>query len=205
MQSTYHGENVGKAGQLTKQIVAPGMFVALILASNFALAGIPNVKFFDLLVFVAGYTLGFRRGVLVAVVSWAIYDAANPWGYAGLVLAGVTMASEIVYALAGAALARFMGPERLSLGFSRTSVVLAALALVTTLAYDVATNLYTGWFWAGIAGSSDYGHWLAVALVGPGALLFMAMHVGSNLVLFPTFGPLLIKGSERVKQIIGWE
>ena len=44
---------------------------------------------------------------------------------------------------------------------------------------------------AGLAGGTDYSRWIGVALFGPGALLFMLLHVGSNVVLFPVFGVLL--------------
>ena len=205
MQRSYDVGDVNRAGVLAREVVAPGIFVALILASNFALAGIPNVKFFDLVVLVAGYTLGFRRGATVAVVAWAVYDTANPWGPAGLALLATKMGGELIYALAGATLRRFVQPERIMLGLSGLTIALAVTGIVTTLAYDILTNLYTGWFWAGIASSSDYVHWIGVALFGPGALLFMVMHVGSNLVLFPTFGPLLIKGADRAKLALGWE
>ena len=73
-------------------------------------------------------------------------------------------------------------------------------ALVTTVPYDLATNLYTAYFWAGLAGGTEYIRWIGVTLFGPGALLFMVLHVGSNVVLFPTFAPLFIKGAEQVQR-----
>lgn len=192
-------------GRLVREIIAPGMFVALILASNFALAGLPNVKFFDLLVFVAGFTLGFRRGMTVAVVAWVVYDVANPWGPAGAALLLTEIGSEFVYAVAGGIMGRLVPADKVSLGPSRNSIILTVIALMTTFAYDLATNVYTGWAWAGITGGHDYSHWIGVALFGPGALLFMALHIGSNLVLFPVFGPLLIQGADLTKRALGWE
>ena len=192
-------------GRLAREVLAPGMFVALILTSNFALADLPNVKFFDLLVFVAGYALGFRRGATVAVVAMLAYEVANPWGPAGMALLLTKVGAEVVYAVAGAAARRLVRPERVVLGPSRLSLLLVAAAVGSTLAYDLVTNLYTGWFWGSIAGGTEYARWIGVALVGPGALLFMALHIGSNAALFPVFGPLLIKGADRVKQSLGWE
>ena len=54
-----------------RELVLPAAFILAILASNYALASQPNVKLFDLLVFTAGFTLGFRRGALVAAGAWA--------------------------------------------------------------------------------------------------------------------------------------
>jgi hypothetical protein len=201
------GDRIGlrkPAGLLAREVVAPGMFVALVLASNFALADLPNVKLFDLLVFVAGYTLGFRRGVTVAAMAWVLYDTANPWGPASPMLLLTKIAGETVYAIAGAGLRRFVLPDRVKLGPGSLSLVLIGTAFATTLTYDLVTNIYTGFIWAGIAGGTEYTRWLGIALFGQGAVLFMVMHVGSNLVLFPVFGPLLMKGADRTKRALGW-
>ncbi|MCH8331075.1 MAG: hypothetical protein IH946_06810, partial [Bacteroidetes bacterium] len=76
-------------------LAPPGLFVAAILGSNYALIGLPNVKLFDLLVFVAGYTLGLRRGATVAVAAGLVYGQANPWGYAQPSLLATLMGAEV--------------------------------------------------------------------------------------------------------------
>jgi hypothetical protein len=195
----------GRSGVLTRELLMPGAFVLAILVSNYALAGLPNVKLFDLLVFVAGATLGLRRGVLVAVAAWLVYDMANPWGPAQLPLLLTKVGAEMGYAVAGAVFARMGMLNALRLGPSKASVGFVAAALVTTIAYDLATNLYTAYFWAGLAGGTEYMRWIGVTLFGPGALLFMVLHVGSNVALFPVFGPLFIKAAERAKRSAGME
>ena len=90
-------------GILVREALAPGTFVALILASNYALASMPNVKLFDLLVFVAGYTLGLRRGITVAVAAWLVYGQISPWGVAQPQLLATLMVSEALFAGAGVA------------------------------------------------------------------------------------------------------
>ncbi len=179
-------------------------FVAAILGTNYALAGLPNVKVFDLLVFVAGYTLGLRRGVAVAMGAWLVYGTFNPWGAAGPVLLMTLMTSEVVYALAGAGLRMVVPPGRLRVLPGRRSLLFAAAAVVCTLAYDAATNVFTGLAWAQMAGGTQYVRWLLVALFNPGALLFSAMHVGSNVALFALAGPALIKGIEKGKGSLPW-
>ncbi|MBI2872799.1 MAG: hypothetical protein HYY00_06385 [Chloroflexi bacterium] len=186
------------------ELAVVAAFIAAILATNYALVRVPNVKLLDLMVFVAGYTLGFRRGAAVAVGAWLVYGTFNPWGAAGPLLLGTLMASETVYALAGAGLRRLVSPQRLRALPSRGSLLFVAVALACTLAYDLATNIFTGVTWAQFAGSSQYGRWIGVALFNPGALLFSAVHVGSNLLLFPLLGPALIKGAEGVKERLGW-
>ena len=193
------------SGLVTRELLVPGAFVLAILVSNYVLAALPNVKLFDLLVFVAGATLGLRRGVLVAVAAWLVYDIANPWGPAQAPLLLTKMGAEMGYAIGGALFARLMSVSTLRLGPSKASLGFVLAALITTIAYDFATNLYIAYFWASMAGSTEYVRWIGVALFGPGALLFMLLHVGSNVVLFPVFGPLFIKGTERAKRSLGLE
>ena len=172
------------AGALARELVVPTAFILAILASNFALASQPNVKLFDLMVFVAGFTLGFRRGMVVAAGAWLVYGTFNPWGAAGPLLLATMMMSEAVYALAGAGLGRLVSPQRLSILPGRWSLLFAAAALVSTLAYDALTNVYTGIVWAQVAGAFEYKRWILIALFNPGALLFSAVHVGSNVLFF---------------------
>ena len=185
---------------VAREVLAPSLFVVAILVTNYALAGLPNVKLFDLLVFVAGYSLGLRRGGLVAIAAWLVYGNANPWGAAQAPLLMTMMGAQVGYAVLGSLTRRFVSPDTIRLGPSRLSLVLLVSALVATLAYDFATNLYTAFFWASIAGSTDYFRWITTTLFGPGAVLFMVLHVGSNLALFPVFGPLLMRASRKVER-----
>jgi hypothetical protein len=191
------------SGIVVRELLIPGAFILAIFVTNYALAGLPNVKLFDLLVFVAGYTLGLRRGLIVATGAMLLYEVGNPWGPALPALLATKVAGELGYAVAGAIVRRMLTPDRLRLGPSRSTIGFVAAALVGSITYDLATNLYTAYFWANLAGSTDYVRWISVTLFGPGALLFMALHVGSNVALFPVFGPLLIKGAERAKQTWG--
>ncbi len=196
----------GMVGDLVvREALVPGAVVVAILLSNYAMAGLPNVKLFDLLVFVAGYTLGFRRGATVAVAAWLVYGQLNPWGATHSMLLATVMGSEVAYAAAGALAHRWLDPADVHLRPSAGMVVLAVAALVSTVLYDVATNVYTGYHWGAIAGAGEYARWIGIAVVGPGALLFMALHVGSNLVLFPVFGPPLIKAAHQAKVKLRWE
>ena len=193
------------AGALARELVVPTAFILAILASNFALASQPNVKLFDLLVFVAGFTLGFRRGMVVAAGAWLVYGTFNPWGAAGPMLLATMMMSEAAYALAGAGLGRLASPQRLSILPGRWSLLFAAAALVSTLAYDALTNVYTGIVWAQVAGAFEYKRWILIALFNPGALLFSAYHVGSNVLFFALLGPMLVKGVDRAREALPWE
>ncbi|MBI4311579.1 MAG: hypothetical protein HY681_07330 [Chloroflexi bacterium] len=182
------------------QAAAMAGFLAAILASNYALQGFLNVKLFDMLVFLAGYTLGFRRGAIVAAAAWVVYGTFNPFGPSGMPLLAIEMASEGAYALAGALARRLVQSDRVRLLPSRAGLVFAAAAVVSTLAYDAATNIYTGVAWAALAGSADYSRWIGVALFNPGALWFAAAHLSSNVVFFAALAPIGVVAARRLRK-----
>ena len=185
------------------EAVTIGGFILAVLLSNYLLISLPGIKLFDLLVFVAGYRLGLRRAAIVAGARWAVYGVYNPWGPPTPGLIPTVAVSETVYGLAGMLCARFIPAERLRLLSWRGTLAFAALAAGSTLLYDVATNIYTGIYWAQIAGG-DYTRWLLVAVTGPGALLFSAVHVGANVALFPALGPAMCRGVSRLQEVLPW-
>ena len=198
---TLTGKRWGKkhGREIARELVAPAAFILAILASNYALAPLPNVKLFDLLVFTAGFTLGFRRGVLVGAGAWLVYGTFNPWGTASPLLLAVMMVSESVYAIAGAGVRRLVSPGCLPILPGRWSLVFAVAALACTLAYDAATNIYTGIVWAQMTSDLEYKRWILIALLSPGALLFSAVHVGSNVIFFSLLGPAMARGVGKAK------
>ena len=139
-------------------------FVTVILITNYALVGYPNVKLFDLLVFTAGYTLGFRRGAAVAIGAWMVYGNFNPYGLTTLPLLFVVTASETLYAGAGALIRRVAPPSGLRFTPGWRNLIFGGAAIICTLGYDLLTNLYTGVHWAQLSGSTDYIRWVWVAL-----------------------------------------
>lgn len=183
-------------GLIVRELFFPATFIVLILISNYALSFVPNVKLFDLLVFVAGYSLGLRRGLTVAAIAWLVYANFNPWGFASAPLLIVLIASETFYVFAGVLTSRFVSRYK--------RVALLASAVIATTLYDITTNVYTGIFWAQIS-NREYFEWIVTALSSPGALMFMAVHVGSNFIFFSVFGQLLIEGTEKTKEILGWK
>ena len=186
-----------------RQLVDAGViaaFVTTIVATNYALISYPNVKLFDLMVFVAGYVLGVRRGIAVAVLAWVVYGNFNPYGLTTMSLLVTVMASEAIYAVAGALVRKVLPPSRVSLFPGRGHLLLlGGVAVVCTLAYDLSTNIYTGISWAQWANSTDYIRWIRTALFNPGAAYFYAAHIGSNLLLFTALAPILIRGAEKFR------
>jgi hypothetical protein len=181
---------------IPNQMVQPGilmMILAIILMTNYVLVRQPNIKLFDVLVFVTGYTLGFRRGALVAVAGWLIYGNFNPFGPTTATLLAVVSLSQVIYAAAGAFLRIVLSNNKIKFTPGYHTLLIGLLAILTTLSYDLITNLYTGLTWASLAGSSDTYEWLKVAVFNPGALYFSFAHVVSNALFFVGLSPLLVR------------
>ena len=189
---------------LVREVLAPLAFVASIIVTSYALAFLPNVKLFDLMVFVAGYTLGLRRGATVAVASWAVYGTLNPWGPTTGPLLITVMGAETLYALAGAGVRWLLPPGRVRLGPGLATLLFGVGALVATGLYDLVTNVYTGVVWAQVTASDDLGRWIWVMLTHPGAVFFYVLHVGSNLAFFTTLGPAMVKAVDKGKEALWW-
>ena len=184
----------------TADVITASVFIIAILGTNYAMAGLPNVKLFDLLVFSAGYVLGFRKGVLVGVSAWLLYGTFNPWGPADSLLLTILMTSEAIYAFMGFGFRKLIDPNNLRISNSRQSLILVGLAVLGTFLYDLFTNAYTGVVWANMSGGS-YIDWINIALFNPGALLFSFVHISSNIIIFLTLGPLVMRGFLALNRI----
>ena len=174
-------------------------FIAAILGTNHALSGVPNIKLFDLFVFVAAYSLGMKRGAIIAVGAWIIYGSFNPYGVTTPTLLISVTTAELVYVVAGALVRRILPPNQVSVTSTKTLIALFICAVLATFLYDVSTNIYTGWAWSQASASSDYGRWIRLALFNPGAVAFSVLHITSNAIFFVTLAPLLIKGVQRLR------
>jgi len=116
------------------------VFTALIVGSDYALAGVANVKLLDSLVFLAAYLFGFRIGASVAILSESIWAYATPWGSPGPI-APFLVAGEVIYAVAGSAASRIWARES---GLrSGKSVALGGLLAICAFIWDLETELGT--------------------------------------------------------------
>jgi len=64
----------------TLKIAAISVFCALSIGTNYALAGIVNVKPMDFIVFIGGFLFGEVAGSSIGIFSWLIYGSMNPYG-----------------------------------------------------------------------------------------------------------------------------
>lgn len=152
-----------------RRIAVEAVLIALIVVSG-RFKVVPNVEWVSTLCLASGLVLGTGAGIRVAAAGELLYSLTSPYGLAPpLVLAAQVLG---------------MAPAGLAGGLLRTRAhpfwVFGVTALVTTLWFDLCTNLATV---------------LSLGLpLGPSlaaAAPFAAVHQGSNVVLFAALGPLL--------------
>jgi len=158
--------------------VLTAMFAGVAAASGYMLMVVPNVEAITSVVFIAGYTIGLKRGILAATIAALLYFGLNPQGglFPPLLLAqiiGLTAAP-----VAGAVFHSFRGksiPDHIYLGLS---------AFIITLWYDLLTNLsfplIAGFDFGGTAA------WLTAGI--PASLL----HIGTNTAIFILVVPRIL-------------
>jgi hypothetical protein len=173
----------------TNHLALVAAFTALAVASDFALADVPNVKLVDPIVFSVAFVFGLEMGVYVGVLSEVIWGTLSPYGFGGYIIPFL-VAGEVLYALAGWAAARAWGGESSPLG-ARNLYMGAVLALCAFL-WDLETN----------AGTALLSFWPALTLQKLAAtevvgIPFMMAHEVSDLVTGAVLAPLIIFYSSR--------
>jgi len=132
-------------GISTRELGFVGVMTGLCVASNYAMLGLPNVKFMDLFVFVSGYVMGPFVGVLVGCLTWLVYGTLNPYGFS-LPILFATIAGESLYGLFGGLAAKFRLIDPCNRSFSSrefwvSNMKFAFLGFVLTFIYDLFTNV----------------------------------------------------------------
>ncbi len=169
----------------TKKISIIVMMAAACIGSNYAMLGVINVKFMDVLVFITGLAFGSRMGMAVGFLSWAIYGLINPYGFVLPILVA-TATMESVYGLVGGLLGR-QGGKIIHSNPVVAGVQYAIVGLVLTLTYDLVTN---------VVFAVTFGINLSVALIG--GIPFTMVHTLSNVGLFFVLVLPAINGIRRL-------
>ncbi len=159
----------------TREVAVVAVFSAAIIATDFALADLPNVKLLDSLVFVAAFVYGFRIGTAVAVTSELIWGVVSPYGFGAYIIPFLVL-GELIYAAAGSIAARAWR-DNLRL-FSTRSIVIGSMMAVCAFIWDFQTNVGTAFiaFWPNVTLLK------ILATEGAGAL-FMVFHELSDFLL----------------------
>ncbi len=124
----------------SQSIAVIALFTATIVASDFALAQLPDIKLLDTMVFVASFVFGLGTGAAVAVLSETIWSFVSPWGMAGAV-APFLVIGELLFAVAGWAAAKAWGDNLKAV--SPNSFFIGAAMAICAFLWDLETNAAT--------------------------------------------------------------
>jgi len=162
-----------------RRIAAAGLFAALALATSYAMAAVPNVKFFDVCLFIAGIFLGFWGGIVVPLVAGSIYILFNPNGPQTILIVGIAqIAGFMMFGIAGAIFRKMILANR---NHYVGMVFCAAIGVVVTFIYDIITNAAWGYSMG------------AVQPVIISGIAFSLVHMGFNGLIFGLAEPLVVK------------
>ena len=130
----------------SRKVAAIAVLVALSISTNYAMQPLSNVKLMDLIVFVGGFCFGPNVGVLIGVISWAVYGTLNPLGFILPVLLS-TMFSEPIYGIVGAIIRKSVdknASDEIKSKQVQTYLFFGILGMLMTFAYDIITNIVFG-------------------------------------------------------------
>jgi len=165
------------------KLVQAAIFTAMAIGLGFMFMLVPNLEFISVTVFLAGYTLGKKYGIMVGASAIFIYSAMNPLG-SGLIYFTLLLGQLVAMGIVG-----FLGAVSVSLLPNNSRSMLVALSAgfgffvafiydsITTLAYPVSA----GYSWE---------ETIAYAISG---LAFTFMHLVSNAAIFSIVVPGYIK------------
>lgn len=172
----------------TISIVA--IFSSLIIATDFALTPVLNVKLMDTLVFASAYAFGFKIGAYVAVISELVWSFVSPYGVAGYIMPFL-IGGELLFAFAGYAASKLWGGPKDLKEFSEKNIFFGAILAICAFVWDLETNIGT----ALIAGAHTWEGFLAWEISG---IPFMIPHELSDFALGAILAPIVIAYFYRV-------
>ena len=161
--------------QTTRKALLASLLISATVVLGIALAGVPNVELMTITVFVAGYMLGARLGVVVGVVSITVHSLLNPLGAALPPLLLAQVVGFLLIGLGGA----LVGPRIASFRYRLAAILVSGVVgFLLTFIYDICTNI--GAFFT-ISGDQAPSSLIKFVTAG---LAFMAMHLVWNATLF---------------------
>ncbi len=169
----------------TRRVANIAIFTALIVGSNLALSGIPNVKFDGVIVFLATLLFGVATGASVALLSELLWSQVSPWGPSGTYLLPFLLTAELLYVLAGWTTRRILNGT--GEGLPSSGLLYGGMLGIFTFGWDVWTNLGT----ALLVTNASLGAILLVEF-NPLPLAFDVVHELSNLVLGLSLVPVTL-------------
>ena len=123
-----------------------GIFTALAVVLGYALVFIPNIELFTLMIFLSGFILGKRDGVIVGLMSSFIFVFFNPYGVSPLPLFAYQLFHYALVGFLGGIMCNYLGKKKFfkpdeDLYVLPVLIIFAITGALITFTYDVISTL----------------------------------------------------------------
>ncbi|MFQ5752427.1 MAG: ECF transporter S component [bacterium] len=169
------------------EITAIGIFSGLAVAGGYLFIAVPNVEIFTAIIFLSGFLLGPRNGMLVGIVAQTFYSILNPFGSSPPPLLIAQVLNRAIVGHVGGKFGKFLNMNKMSW---TKSLYLGAAGLLLTWLYDLMA--YLSFFF--LSGFSVQQMKTTFAL----GLLFYLIHGVVNTAIFALVLPFIIRRLTRM-------
>ena len=123
-----------------------GMFAALTVVLGYMLVYLPNIELFTLMIFLSGFILGKRDGVIVGLMSSFIFVFFNPYGVSPLPLFAYQLFHYALVGFLGGIMCNYLGKKKFfkpdeDLYVLPVLIIFAITGALITFTYDVISTL----------------------------------------------------------------
>ena len=164
---------------LSKRIILVVILAAITIGLGFLFMGIPNIEFFTLFVFLSGFIMGKRDGLIIGLVSSLVYFGLNPFGFPPI---GIYVFQVMFYAITGflgALIQNFFQNKdyfkpKENLYILVIMIILGIVGFVFTFLYDIISSVI--WYF-----EYPFGDFTTYIISG---LVYNTIHLIFNLISF---------------------
>ena len=153
------------------------------MAVGYSLVYVPNVELVTLIIFLAGFLMGTKYGLITGIIGEFLFSALNPFG-SGLLFPPMLIAQVLSMAFVGFAggIAGKWLPFR---KFSKKYILIfGIIGFLITLVYDIFVS-------AAYPISAGFGLNETVGIILSG-IIFSVMHIAMNVMVFSILFPVIV-------------
>lgn len=167
------------------------IYIAVIIAVGLLFIQIPNVEMITATIFTAGYLLGAKKGLLVALSGELIFSLLNPFGAPNPPLLLAQLISMGLVGYAGSLLYRM---NKYVPSFFTRSLQLGIAGFILTLIYDLLTTFSFAIILAETP-TQIFATTLSGLVMG---LPFTFIHLAGNTLIFAIIIPILLNALQKI-------
>jgi uncharacterized membrane protein len=165
-------------------------FSALSVVLGYMLVYIPNIELFTLMIFLSGFVMGKRDGMIIGFLSSAIYTTLNPFGTSPLLLFAYQLLHYTLTGWSGGIIRSYLNKKeyfkpKADLYVLKILVIFGFTGAMLTFIYDILSTLFGGFI---VSYTIEY--FLVTYFSG---LIFTTVHLIGNVLGFIFILPGLIQ------------